>query len=479
LDTKEIIKAVILLGLFCCFAPTLGFLLRRSRVGQRTLVAIICFMTTSGVFGAGDWGLTLAPMLYRGHSRGYHFYFIEVCALALICARVFSNWRDFKIVPPGLWLYFAFCFTATLSIIGAPYPSYGLMAALKAVKITLLFIAIFNYLQEEEDLEYVLTCMGFTMAWQCLVCAKMKYLDHIHQVMGTFEHQNSLSMFAMMIGLVFLGVALGPKTKKSNWFLLAYLMCALIIQFTLSRGGLAMFAAGTMGVVGMSLMDKVNRRRLVVLGCLCVVGVVGLAFTFDSIKDRFNDKYNEESANTRKMLNEASRAMVKDHPFGAGWNNFGRLINKPFNYGDHIDHWQLRWGNHIDRYYQKGLVESLYYLILAENGYLSLLLYCAFMARFLWWNARGAITFRTHFLGALSMGMLSASAMTYVQSTLERVLVQPRNLSLWLVLLAATARIEMWRREEVHLRKLEEAGGADENENEEWDSLAVETQEQH
>ena len=60
--------------------------------------------------------------------------------------------------------------------------------------------------------------------------------------------------------------------------------------------------------------------------------------------------------------------------------------------------------------------------------------------------------------------------MTYVQSTLERVLVQPRNLSLWLLLLAATARIELWRREEVRLRELEKSGFADENENEEWDT---------
>lgn len=470
MDTKEIIKAIILLGAFCVFAPALGFLLKNSRIGQRALVAIICFMTTSGIFGAGDWGLTIAPMLYRGHARGYHFYFIEVFAVALICARMFRNWKDFKALPPGIWLYYAFCFFATLSIVGAPYVSYGLMAALKAIKITVIFIAIFNYIREEEDLEFVLTCMGFTMAWQCLVTVKMKYIDGYHQVMGTFEHQNALSMFTMMIGLVFLAVALGPKTKKSNWFLLAYLMCALIIQFTLSRGGLAMFAAGTVGVVGMSLMDRFTKRRVVVLCCLAVVGTVGLAFTYDSIIARFNDQYNFESANTRKMLNQAAQAMVKDHPLGAGWNNFGRLINKPFNYGDHIDHWQQINGNHVDRHYQKGLVESLYYLILAENGFIAFFFHIAFMALFLWWAVRAAITFRTHFLGAFSIGMIAACSMTYVQSTLERVLVQPRNLSLWLLLLAATARIELWRREEVRLRELEKSGFADENENEEWDT---------
>ena len=40
-----------------------------------------------------------------------------------------------------------------------------------------------------------------------------------------------------------------------------------------------MFAAGTVGVSLMSLVDRINKRRVIVLGCLAVVAVIGLTFT--------------------------------------------------------------------------------------------------------------------------------------------------------------------------------------------------------
>jgi len=43
----------------------------------------------------------------------------------------------------------------------------------------------------------------------------------------------------------------------------------------------------------------------------------------------------------------------------------------------------------------------------------------------------------------------------YLQSFVERVLTQPRNLMIWLVLLALTAKIEVWRRQSVRQQRLE------------------------
>ena len=38
-------------------------------------------------------------------------------------------------------------------------------------------------------------------------------------------------------------------------------------------------------------------------------------------------------------------------------------------------------------------------------------------------------------------------SLNYAQSTIERVLVQPRNLMMWLVIIGITGRIEIMRRE--------------------------------
>jgi hypothetical protein len=86
-------------------------------------------------------------------------------------------------------------------------------------------------------------------------------------------------------------------------------------------------------------------------------------------------------------------------------------------------------------------------LLLSETGYPGYLSYLVLIAYFLFLNVRSAIFFRNHFLGVVSIGIGIGCSCNYLQSMLERVLVQNRNLMLWLLLLALTARIETWRRQ--------------------------------
>ena len=91
-------------------------------------------------------------------------------------------------------------------------------------------------------------------------------------------------------------------------------------------------------------------------------------------------------------------------------------------------------------------MESLYYLLLSETGYQGFISYLLFVGLFLWWNVRGAWFFRQEFVGPISYGIFMGCTMNYAQSTLERVLTQPRNMMLWMLLLAVSSKIETWRR---------------------------------
>ena len=82
--------------------------------------------------------------------------------------------------------------------------SLVLMAAHKFSFASLIMVATFNVLQTDDDLQFFLRVMVVTMAWELFVCLKMKYLQGMYQVKGTFEHQNPLAMYAMLIGMVFL-----------------------------------------------------------------------------------------------------------------------------------------------------------------------------------------------------------------------------------------------------------------------------------
>jgi hypothetical protein len=446
LEAQDFIKAAILLFLYLVAGPALGFLIQKSTRWQRIFLGLICFMAISGILHPSEWGLTVANNRdYRGHARGFHFYFAEIFAVALIVAAALNRRSKFRLLPPGLWVYLFYCALSLLSLFSAPAPIHVFEAALKAFKIILIFIAAWNFFKTEEDVHFFLKAMTWTMTWEMMVVLKMKYVDHIYQVWGTFEHQNSLCMFATMIGLVLLAVGTGPKHRSSNLYLWGFLACAVVVESTLSRGGLVIFGGGTVAVLVLSLLDKITMRRVLVISGLGLVGVLGLAMAINTILARFNDKFNSESNATRDLLNIASRKMLADHPLGIGWNNYGLVINKPWHYGDHIDKWMLDHNAGIIPG-AKGISESHYYLLLAENGYPGFISYILFISLFLFWNIRAAWKFRHSLVGCISFGILLGCAMNYTQSTLERCLTQPRNMILWMMLLALTSRIESWRR---------------------------------
>jgi hypothetical protein len=454
LEALDYIKLAIVAVLTCLVAPAYGFKIRHRPNWQRGTFVVMCFTIISGFFNAAEWGFTVHPILYRGTARGFHFFWTEFAAVALLWAQMLGNWKDFKFFPPGFWLWILYCCASLLSFFNAPSLLEASFAAVKAFKMIVVFVAAFNFVKTQEDLRFVLKTLAWVMVWELIAVLKQKYFDHVYQVWGTFEHQNSLCMFSILIGMVFLAVAMGPKHKSSNFFLFAYLVCAAIVQSSLSRGGLIIFAAGTSLVILASLIDRVTRRRVKVIVGLGCIGVLGLTLAMDTIIKRFNDYGNEESKKTRDMLNISARMMLRDYWMGIGWNNFAETINKPYPYGDHIDHWQEMNGNPVDPTYKKGVVESLWFLLLAETGYPGFATYILLIFMFLWYALRNAIFFRHHYLGAVSMGIFFGSVMNYFQSFLERVLTQPRNMMLWFILLAVTARLNVWRKAEKKRRLL-------------------------
>ena len=63
-----------------------------------------------------------------------------------------------------------------------------------------------------------------------------------------------------------------------------------------------------------------------------------------------------------------------------------------------------------------------------------------------WWALRGARAWRGTASGAFLIGLLVALALTYAQSSLERVLTQTKNLSTWMILIGVVARLETARK---------------------------------
>jgi O-antigen ligase len=260
-------------------------------------------------------------------------------------------------------------------------------------------------------------------------------------------------MYAVLIGMPLLAVAMGPRFKGSHLVLFGFLTCAVIVQCTLSRAALAIFGAGTLAVLGLSLLEKITPRRLLTTGIMGVLGAAGLLLTLDTILARFNDHGNEASSELRDVMKDACREMAKDHPLGIGWNNYALAVNPPYRYSEIYYDWTRSRNMRVDESKPNSVVESHYYLLLAENGYPGLFSWLALIGVGLWRNVRAFFFFGHSFARCLSLGIAMGCALNYAQSTLERVLTQPRNLMLWLILLAITGRLEVMRRNEKNSRK--------------------------
>ncbi len=444
----DFIKAPIILFGYLLFAPLLGVLIKQSRKGRCCVFGLMVFMTSWHI---NKFTLMLLSVeKYRGHTKGFEFSFIEILALSLIVASVLGRqpkdprWRW---LPPGTLLYLLYCLLSWASIFGAPNFLYGVMAGVRFTKVVVIFIGAFHFIREEEDLGFLLKSMSFTLGVQLMVVLKMKYVDHFYQIHGWFEHQNPLAMWAYLCGLPLLACAMSDVPKAdTRWYAGGFAASAIIVQSSLSRASLMMFAAGVILVVAFSMADRFTSKRVFFVIGMSVVGFLGLLASAHTIVARFHDEGNEASGETRTVMNLAAKAMLRHSATGIGWNNFALAINHPFEYGDVIDDWERDRGHTVDEDYAKGVVESHYWLLLAETGYGGLSTYLLFAAAGLWWCFRGALFWRGRFPAAFLGGLFVALLLTYVHSNLERVLTQTKNMSMWMILLAAAARLDVWRR---------------------------------
>jgi len=438
----DLVKATIGLVLYFGIGPVWGYLISLDRrLEVATIFAFIFLLglhidTTVLMVGSIEW--------YRGVTKGYEISLIDTAAISLLVCGLFAKDRSFVWLPAGTLLWAFYVFACSLSLISALNVNYVLMSILKFSKCWLLVYAVCNSIRNEKDIEVYLDAIVLMIAYQFFIVIKMKYIDGFYQVRGLFEHQNPLAMFTYMAILPLLATALSRylAPAKSLLYLFGFGCGAIIILSALSRAAMALFGVGAAMVVGIGILLRPSLKRMGVAG----LGALGAAFvllmTLDTIISRFNDEGNEASGETREVMNLASLAMVEDKPFGVGWNNFGKAINHPYPYGDVIDDWNRDRGQAVDEEYAKGVVESIYYLHLAENGYLGFAAFLLVIAAQLFRSGWYTVSFRKSLYGDLAIGIFVAVLVTAVHLQLERVLTQTKNLALWMVMFGLLAAMK-------------------------------------
>lgn len=438
---NDTIKLFVAFFSYFVIAPAAAIVVARSQrlLDLSVFVLIFCLGLhidqTVIMVGSIEW--------YRGVTKGFEFNVMSVMAILIIVATAANPKTPLRLLPTGTLAWCAYVGSSALSLLSALNASYVFMSILKFGQAWLIAFAIANYVRSTRQIHTVLSSLAILIFYQFFVVAKMKWIDGFYQVRGLFEHQNPLAMFTYMATIPLLAAALSPQTSKlrATLYYAAFTCGAIIILAALSRASLAVFALGVLATVTAGFADRFTSRRVLNLLLMALGATALLAATFDTIVGRFNDEGNDASGETRVVMNRAAKAMLDQNPFGVGWNNFGKAINHPYPYGDVIDDWNRDRGQAVDPDYAKGVTESHYWLILAENGLPGFVSYLFFIGLIHFHLLRLTFHQRGSLSAALASGILIAFTLTYLHSTLERVLTQTKNLGLWMLLIGLTAAL--------------------------------------
>jgi hypothetical protein len=322
---------------------------------------------------------------------------------------------------------------------------------------TFVFIGVFAALHDERDMKAMMRGFAVALILQVLLCLWVRYVQGGYRVMGWFEHQNPMAMWSYMIAMPILGLAISKQTSQRDviLFFCAFAAAGLVVVLSVSRASLAAFGVGSMLVMLGSFVQGFTVRRMT----LMVAGGLGGVFVMAMAADTFMERMGEDDTpknDLRFALNQQSAAMCSDHPLtGIGWNNFGLANSRPqgSKYSQILERWEQNRGRNIypEQFMANPLTESLYWLLLAENGVLGLVTFLLFALITLWHGIRASVAFWKTPLGLMLFGLTVAFAISYFHGQVERVLTQTKNLTTWIMLCAMLSKAEWWRRQEKKL----------------------------
>lgn len=458
---KDFIKFIVALALYGGLAPLLGTMLATRRTWQRALFGLLMFMPS---LQPGRITFMLGSIdTYRGHVKGYEVSFVEVFSLALIIA-VLKGPREPLMprrakLPPGVLIYLGWSFIGLLSIVNAWEPSYVLMTFNRVFKSTLIFAAAALFLRDEKDLRAAVTGLALSMLLQAWICLKMRYLEGYFQIKGWFEHQNPMSMWAYMSACVVFAAAMHKEVK--GWLLWiclgAFGSAGLCVLLSVSRAALAAYAFGAGLVLLMAWFRGPGARTAFATFMGMIGAVMVMMFAMDSLNSRLKEVAESKEKNAedlRPVLNRQSKTMLNDFPLlGIGWNNYGIANSRPlgFKYSEVLEEWDRERGFTIidENYWANPLTESLYWLLLSENGWLGWSSFILFELATLLYGLRAIKHGGKSLMGYVAFGIFVALAICYPHGTVERILTQTKNLSHWLLLAGILAGMEMNRRAKI------------------------------
>jgi hypothetical protein len=436
METKHLVALIVLLALGS------GTLLL-TLISQRARDLAFFFVVFGSVITNKMDVTFLGEYWYRGTVRGIEFSLVDVVAWCLIISTlVFPRYPRERWWWPAsfglMTLYFLYC---CASVAESTPQLYGIWELTKVFRGLLIFLAAALFVRTRRELGLIVLALGVAVGIEAVNSVEQRIVKGVFRPPGTLFHENTLSTYMCTVGPVLLAAAMSEWSKWLRWFAgFACLLAAATELLTLSRIGIPVFFL-MMGLTAVACTNwRITGRKL---GIWCGIGAaigVLLFASWDNLKARyeqatFADEFLDESrVETRGMYWRLAAAILEDHPWGIGLNNWSYYVSST--YGARIGHpyedydeakWAVDKVDSADRNHAPP-ADTLPALTLGELGFagfaVMMLIWLRWFqvgASFLWERLNAAPTHRLalgFLFGGLGIFLQSATEWTYRQTPL-------------------------------------------------------------
>lgn len=435
---SEVIKLLIILFAFGLVSPVAGIIAHF--IPKLRYVWFGGMMLGTGKFIA----LHLAPLPdWTGTARGFAFTAADFFALALLVSLIAIPRFKFTWFPRGSFFYLLYFVGSCLSFAVTQHAMQGGFEVLKMIWMYVYFLAAYNFFKYEQNFwPLIYGVLGLTYM-MFLVGLYQRYFGWYFQIPSTLPHQNSLALFMEITTCLLLGVLLEEKLSRLLYFLvlIATGMGALLMYFTLSRGGLMMLIFGAAVIIFFSVVLKgFNSKKFALLSFIGLAGLIVAAIALPRIINRFENAP-EASKMTRVYLARAAVRMADSHPLGVGLNTFAIYSGPEYPYAHEM--YDERLSFHKEG--QGAVVETAYLLVAAECGWSVLILMLLWYLVYYYFLLHCVFSYRKQPCFGIVIGLLGGLSANYAQTTLEWVLKQYCNFYLLMLVFAVTALLFEFR----------------------------------
>ena len=345
MDFTHILALILIMGATCAGVWITTVFPRTRDLAFFTLVAGAVLTERMDVNFFGDYW-------YRGTTRGVEVSLLDIMAFCLLV----SSWlapreqdRPRWHWPAGLGfmlLYFAYCL---FSVLVSEPRQFGWFELTKVLRGILVFMAAASFVRTRRELALLVFALGCAVCLEGALGLKQRYLDGMYRVGGSVDDPNSLSMYLCLISPIFVAAIAADFPRLLRWFSwLCAGVAAFSILLTISRAGVPIFACVMLGATAFCVSWKLTFKKIAV-GFL-VFAVVGLAVlnSWELLMARYGEatleeEYLDDQSEGRGVYLRWASAIVDDHFFGIGLNNWSYWVSKRygpeagFSYEDYDD----------------------------------------------------------------------------------------------------------------------------------------------